>query len=197
MNDLVLNAMRLAEFAHRGHLRKAPAGEDRPVYFLHLSEVAWMLGEAGCSEETIAAGFLHDVIEDCEGWDKARLAAEIKNDTVSELVYWVTEPGKDGLNNKGNEAPWEERNADYIKKLASAPNDAVAISCADKTSNLRDMVRLSDKGHALDDFLSRGYPVQMKKFAALDELFENRVPDRLLVQYRNVLELFRAIKPNA
>ena len=156
-----------------------------------------MLGEAGCSEETIATGFLHDVIEDCEGWDKARLAAEIKNDTVSELVYWVTEPGKDGLNNKGNEAPWEERNADYIKKLASAPNDAVAISCADKTSNLRDMVRLSDKGHALDDFLSRGYPVQMKKFAALDELFENRVPDRLLVQYRNVLELFRAIKPNA
>jgi hypothetical protein len=43
-DDLVLNAMRLAEFAHRQrhHRRKAPPGEDRPAYFLHLAEVAWL-----------------------------------------------------------------------------------------------------------------------------------------------------------
>ena len=62
---LVMNAMRLAEYAHRriGHRRKAPPGEDRPAYFLHLTEVAWLLVEAGVQdEEWIAAAFLHDVI---------------------------------------------------------------------------------------------------------------------------------------
>ncbi len=46
MTDLVLDAMRLAERAHRlrNHFRKAPEGEDRPAYFLHLAEVAWMPG---------------------------------------------------------------------------------------------------------------------------------------------------------
>ncbi len=150
-----------------------------------------MLSEATCSEETIAAGFLHDVIEDCEGWDRERLASEIGNERIADLVFWVTEPGKDGLNNEGNKAPWEERNAAYIKKLASASKDAVAISCADKTSNLRDMVRLTDKGYALDDFLSRGHSKQLEKFKILGQIFENTVPSQLLDRYRDALEQFQ------
>ena len=48
-NNLVMDAMRLAERAHRlkNQFRKAPKGEDRPSYFLHLVEVAWMLQQAG------------------------------------------------------------------------------------------------------------------------------------------------------
>lgn len=201
MNDLVLNAMRLAEYAHRTHykdpvgqFRKAPDGEDRPAYFLHLSEVAWMLNEAGCAAETIAAGYLHDVIEDCEGWDKERLANEIGSDAVVDLVDWVTEPGKDQMNNAGREAPWEERNRAYIQRLADAPDAALAISCADKTSNLRDMVRLTDKGHTLDAFLSRGHAQQLKKFTELDALFAGRVPETLLRRYREAFGRFQAIE---
>jgi hypothetical protein len=57
MTDIVLDAMRLAERAHRlrNHLRKAPEGEDRPAYFLHLAEVAWMLQETGLDREVVAA----------------------------------------------------------------------------------------------------------------------------------------------
>ena len=42
-NNLVMDAMRLAEHAHRliGQFRKAPEGDDRPSYFLHLVEDAW------------------------------------------------------------------------------------------------------------------------------------------------------------
>ena len=95
MEYLVLDAMRLAERAHRTreqgpHHRKAPEGEDRPAYFIHLAEVGWMLQEAGMDAETVAAGYLHDVIEDC-GYSQERLAQEIGNPWVAEIVKWVSE----------------------------------------------------------------------------------------------------------
>ena len=76
---LVPNAMRLAEYAHRqrNHRRKAPPGEDRPAYFLHLAEVAWLLMDSGvCDAESVAAAYLHDIIEDC-GYDEATLAGRL------------------------------------------------------------------------------------------------------------------------
>ncbi len=51
--DLVLESMRLAERAHRPQRRKAPEGQDRPAYFLHLAEVAWMLQDAGMDSEVL------------------------------------------------------------------------------------------------------------------------------------------------
>ncbi len=64
-NDLVLRAMRLAEKAHRtreagSHFRKGPGSVDKPSYFLHLTEVAWMLQDAGYAASVVAAGYLHD-----------------------------------------------------------------------------------------------------------------------------------------
>lgn len=52
ISALVLDAKRLAERAHgtrpQGpHHRKAPEGEDLPAYFIHLSEVGWVLQDAG------------------------------------------------------------------------------------------------------------------------------------------------------
>ncbi len=60
IDTLVLDAMRLAERAHRTrpqgpHHRKAPEGEDRPAYFIHLAEVGWMLQDARLAAETVAA----------------------------------------------------------------------------------------------------------------------------------------------
>jgi (p)ppGpp synthase/HD superfamily hydrolase len=79
--DLVLRAIRIAEYAHRNrpqgpHYRKAPKGEDRPYYFVHLAEVGWLLSGAGRSHELVAAGFLHDIIEDC-GYTADQLEEEI------------------------------------------------------------------------------------------------------------------------
>ena len=92
--DLVLESMRLAERAHRPQRRKAPEGQDRPAYFLHLAEVAWMLQDADMEGDVVAAGYLHDMIEDC-GYTQEQLAEETGNPRVSELVDLVSEPEKD------------------------------------------------------------------------------------------------------
>lgn len=181
---LPLRAMRLAEKAHRGACRKAPAGEDRPDYFLHPAEVAWRLQVAGMSEQVVAAGFLHDTIEDCD-FTQQRLADEIGDPYVAELVNWVSEPEK-------NHNSWQARNAAYRERLAKAPDEAIALSCADKTANIGDMLRLVRKGYGLSDFLSVGAIEQLAKFQALRKIFDQRIPATFLVAFdAAVAELWR------
>ena len=133
---LVLNAMRLAERAHRqrNHWRKAPPGEDRPAYFLHLAEVAWLLIDSGVRDEAlIAAAYLHDSIEDCE-YDERSLADALGNVRVAALVAAVSEIDKG--------QSWETRQQQYRERLATLDEPAtLALSCADKTANLMDMNR--------------------------------------------------------
>lgn len=180
---LVLDAMRLAERAHRqgNHFRKAPAGEDRPAYFLHLSEVAWMLQEAALDAETVAAGYLHDIIEDC-GYTERRLTREIGSARVASLVEWVSELDR--------RLPWETRNRQYLKRMQSAPPEVRALSCADKTSNLRDMVRLFAKGHPPESFTSKDFATQLRKFQALDPTYRGHVPEVLYARFRAALDEF-------
>lgn len=185
LKDLVLNAMRLAEYAHRRreHFRKAPPGEDRPAYFIHLAEVAWMLQEAGLPDEVVAAGYLHDLVEDC-GWTPGSLARETGSERVAELVRLVSEPDRSHT--------WEQRNRSYFDRVRQADDDVLALSCADKTSNLRDMNRLAGKGYPPEAFTSRGRGAQLAKYRALGGVYTGRVPPVLYERFERALAEFEA-----
>jgi (p)ppGpp synthase/HD superfamily hydrolase len=184
---LVPRAMRLAEYAHRqrNHRRKAPPGEDRPAYFLHLAEVAWLLMESGIhDDEAVAAAYLHDLIEDCD-YSEAALAETLGNARVAALVAAVSESDKSQR--------WEERQQHYRERLAALDDPLVlALSCADKTSNLTDMNRLMARGYPVDSFTRRGFEAQRAKFEALDLLFRGRTPERLYRRFQQALAEFRA-----
>ncbi len=183
---LVPNAMRLAEYAHRqiGHRRKAPPGEDRPAYFLHLAEVAWLLMDSGIGDdELVAAAYLHDIIEDCD-YSEATLAEAIGNARVAAQVAAVSETDKS--------QSWENRQQHYRERLAALDDPlTLALSCADKTSNLTDMNRLMAKGHPVSSFTKRGFDAQQAKFEALDALFQGRTPERLYQRFHRALTEFR------
>lgn len=195
LETLVLDAMRLAERAHRTreqgpHHRKAPEGEDRPAYFIHLAEVAWLLQDAGLDPKTVAAGFLHDIIEDC-GHTQTQLAHEIGNANVAEIVKWVSEDKLHPVT--GKKQSWEVRNQGYLERLQSAPDNVRALSCADKTSNMRDMNRLLAKGHATSAFTKQDHATQLNKFESLyNSIFEGHVPEKLLARYQAALVEFRS-----
>ena len=57
--DLVTRAYALAEEAHKGQTRFS--GEP---YFVHVAEVGHSLAVLGMDAQTIAAGLLHDTMED-------------------------------------------------------------------------------------------------------------------------------------
>jgi hypothetical protein len=60
------------------------------------------------------------------------------------LVEWVTEPG--GVGPDGKKPPWEVRNRNYLERIRKAPAEALTLSCADKTSNIREMCYWLEKG---------------------------------------------------
>ncbi|MBW1682158.1 MAG: bifunctional (p)ppGpp synthetase/guanosine-3',5'-bis(diphosphate) 3'-pyrophosphohydrolase [Deltaproteobacteria bacterium] len=123
MGNLVEKALETAAIAHRDQVRK---GTNIP-YITHPCAVALILAAAGCGEEVVAAGLLHDTVE-----DTPMSLEEIREgfgEGVARIVAANTEPPKS--------LPWEERKEHTIASLASLPLDARLVMCADKLHNLR------------------------------------------------------------
>ena len=81
--EYVRKAYSIAEEAHRDQLRKS--GEP---YFSHCVEVTRLLAGMVNDWPTLAAGLLHDTIEDC-GFTKEHIRSLLP-DPVAELVDGVT-----------------------------------------------------------------------------------------------------------
>ncbi|MEQ1499892.1 MAG: RelA/SpoT family protein [Parcubacteria group bacterium] len=76
---LIQKAYNFAQKAHTGHVRKS--GES---YFNHLFATAKNIAELGMDSTTIAAGFLHDAIEDTK-----ITSEDIKKDFGPEILFLV------------------------------------------------------------------------------------------------------------
>ncbi|MCK4430970.1 MAG: HD domain-containing protein, partial [Candidatus Aminicenantes bacterium] len=81
-------AIEVAAKAHKGHVRKYT---DIP-YISHPFGVAIILSRCGCSDELIAAGLLHDVVEDTS--ISLGDISQMFGDEVTTIVYGCTEQDK-------------------------------------------------------------------------------------------------------
>jgi len=120
-------ALRAAHDAHHGQRRK---GLGEVAYFTHPVHVALILAQLGCDETLIAAGILHDVVEDCAGWDLPRVEREF-GAQVAAIVAELTEDKRQD---------WETRKLDGIRKVRGMSPAAAAVKAADKLHNLRCLV---------------------------------------------------------
>lgn len=118
--QLINRARRFATIAHQGQTR-----DNGDPYIIHPEQVARILAQVTNDPDIIAAGWLHDVIEDCDV-TYLQLATTF-NKRVADLVTEVTNNGK------GNAFP-------NLKT-----RDGVLIKFADRTSNLSDMAGWDDK----------------------------------------------------
>ena len=125
--QMVEKAWRFAEKAHAGQVRKS--GEP---YFIHPCFVASILTNLMIDPPTIAAGLLHDTVEDCEGITLDTLRAEF-GEEVAELVDGVTKL------NKLDFADREEAQAESVRKMILAMSKdirVVLIKLADRLHNM-------------------------------------------------------------
>ena len=125
---LVKKAYEFAENAHRGQVRKS--GEP---YFIHPVSVASILTDLMIDAPTIAAGFLHDTLEDCPEITFAALEKEFGSE-VTLLVDGVTKLDKLDFTNR------EEQKAESLRKMILAMSKdirVVIIKLADRLHNMR------------------------------------------------------------
>lgn len=141
-------AKQFAICAHEGMVRKADP--DKP-YIVHPIDVAHKLKKHGFDENVIAAGYLHDVVEDTS-YTLEIIEKEFGRDIAS-LVKGASEEDKS--------LSWEERKQATIDRVRNLDFRHKAIITADKISNLEDLTYLfGQKGKRDFSSFKRGEDLQ-------------------------------------
>jgi (p)ppGpp synthase/HD superfamily hydrolase len=172
---LLKRALDAAAVWHREQKRKYP-GIDVP-YMTHVAGVAAILSRHGLDEHVVAAGALHDVMEDC-GVSHEELVRRF-GALVADLVRHVSEEDKS--------LPWEDRKRLYLEHFSSKPWEAQAITLADKIDNLRSiLVCAADHGDPWAMF-KRGREAQVGRFRDLLARARALAPHPLVGEYERTL----------
>jgi (p)ppGpp synthase/HD superfamily hydrolase len=174
-SPLTRDALAFADERHAGQTR----GIDDLPFVTHPVEVACLLHEGGYPDEVVAAGVLHDVVEDTDA-ELSDLEARFGS-RVAELVKAVTDdPSIE------DDA---ERKAALRRQVAAAGECAAVIFAADKVSKARELrVRLSRGRHDVSD--SRRLAHYEASLAMLGDLIPRH---ELLHQFRTEVEALHAL----
>src|SRR5690606_33021385 len=132
--DLIAKAYRFAERVHAGQRRAS--GEE---YIVHCVEVAKILADLHLDTVSIAAGLIHDTVEDT-GTPLETLRAEF-GDEIANIVDGVTKIGKVQFSTNT-----EQQVENYRKLLLSMAQDArvILIKLADRLHNMRTLEYLRE-----------------------------------------------------
>ncbi len=178
---LVKRALDSATFWHRDQKRKYPNVEI--PYASHVAGVVAILSRHGFAEDVVAAGALHDVVEDC-GVTFEELGAKF-GARVAELVRHVSEEDKS--------LAWEERKKRYLEHFSEKPWDAQAISLADKIDNFESIVVCArDHGDPWAMF-KRGKAAQLERFDAMLARARALEPHAIIDEYATALDQVRVV----
>ncbi len=125
--DVIKKAYDFAELKHEGQFRKS--GE---AYIYHPMNVALILISIYADYETISAGLMHDVLEDCDCTEEEMEAEFGKN--ITKLVQGVTKLSKIHFSTEN------EYLIDYYKKIIVGMSEdvrVIIIKLADRLHNMR------------------------------------------------------------
>ncbi|OGW83104.1 MAG: hypothetical protein A3C47_04775 [Omnitrophica bacterium RIFCSPHIGHO2_02_FULL_51_18] len=177
-NILLTKAFYFARYHHGSQKRKGGA-----PYLTHLVSVAQILNQASYPKSVIAAGLLHDVLEDT-GCEREDLECEMGKEVCS-IVLQVTD--------KDKTAPWAERKANYIRGLKRATKPALAVACANKIDNLLCLEKgFRQDGKRFMAGFSGGAKEKMENYTAIYRMIRSRYAAcPLLPAYENALKTFK------
>jgi (p)ppGpp synthase/HD superfamily hydrolase len=174
-SPLTRDALQFAAESHSGQTRDI---DDIP-FVTHPVEVACLLYEAGYPDEVVAAGVLHDVLEDTDT-EPADIAERFGSE-VSELVRAVSDDP--------SIADDAERKAALRRQVGQAGERAAAIFAADKVSKARELRERRSRGR----FERRDEP-KLEHYDASLTMLADAIPGHDLVgQLQEELEAVHAL----
>ena len=144
MSDIFEKAVDFAMKAHEGQTRK-----DGSVYILHPLEVAVIIGTMTNDPELLAAGVLHDTVE-----DTPVTAQDILENFGERVAYLVARETEDKRAGQNPAATWKIRKEESLEELRNSGTDVKMLWLGDKLSNLRSFAVFSEKldGNVFDHF---------------------------------------------
>jgi guanosine-3',5'-bis(diphosphate) 3'-pyrophosphohydrolase len=177
-------AITLALRAHGGQVRKL---DPETPYAAHPVHVAFMVREAGGSEDCVIAALLHDVLE-----DSPMTAEDLEasfGPRVRDIVLEVSE-------NKA--LSWTVRKANIVASLGTASSEACLVAAADKTHNLE---TLAFAHHRLGPSVWKRFradpPTTLRFHEEVLAAVQDRITERLRENYVRALEAVRRIVPQS
>jgi (p)ppGpp synthase/HD superfamily hydrolase len=168
-------------FAHARHAGQTRELDDLP-FVTHPVEVACLLHEAGYSDEVVAAGVLHDVLEDTDA-QHPELEARFGR-RVTDLVVAVSDDP--------SIAEHSERKAALRRQVERAGECAAVIFAADKVSKARELRLRMTRGRFV-----RADRDRMAHYEASLEMLRGLIPEHDLVRQLGLeLEAVHALPPS-
>ena len=166
----------LLQRAHRFAAGAYSARDDGDASLAHAIAVARLLLKAGCGEDLVAAGLLHDTLEDT-GVTAAQLREQF-GPQIADLVGSVSE--NDGIGD------YELRKAGLRGQVAESGRASATIFAADKLARLQALAAADERPN----------PAKLAHYRKTSELLSTRYPDLL---FRDELrdELAKAADPPA
>lgn len=116
-------------FAIKAHMVQIRKSEPDKPMIMHPIGVGELLESFGYDDNVVAAGYLHDVVEDTK-YTIGDIEKEFGRD-ISSLVMGASEPDKS--------LSWDERKKYTIEETKKLPLRNKLVICADKINNLEDL----------------------------------------------------------
>ena len=137
-SDVINHAL---AFAAKHHDRQVRKGTRLP-YLTHPANVAIILTRYGRDNDTVVAGILHDVIQDCvqDGYSRTMLEQRIGDKFGSKVLETVLAVTYRKVDDEGVELSSEERRSDYLERLADANAEARWVCAADKIHSAASLI---------------------------------------------------------
>lgn len=183
--DIKEKAKLFAIKAHKGKMRKSEP--DKPM-IIHPLSVGILLEEYGFDDNVVAAGYLHDVVEDTK-YTLTDIQKEFGSD-LANLVCGASEPDKAWS--------WEKRKQHTIDETKKLPLRNKAVICADKIHNLEDMYNTFQKNGKRDfSAFNRGEEKQRWYYESIyQSLIYNENADLPIFQrlHTSILKVFRDLE---
>ncbi len=173
----IQKAIDFAIWVHREQKRK---GKGTP-YIVHPLGVGLILARAGVGEDVIAAGILHDTIEDSHGHVQRQDIEREFGEHVAQLVNDVTEQDK--------RLPWEERKRLALEHVTKMSQDSLLVKSADVLHNMSDLVSdLEKEGDSVFERFNAPKEKQFERYTNLVNALETAWPENpLLLDLRESL----------
>lgn len=131
--EKIQKAIKFSIKTHEVYQKQKRKGKDIP-YITHPLTVGLILAKEGASEDVIAAGILHDTIED--SIPKKKVTKEMLSERfgkhVADLVSDISEQSKD--------IPWKKRKEDAIVHVKRYSHDTLLVKSADIISNITELI---------------------------------------------------------